>query len=750
MKRDSLIRIIASAFIIVSVFFSVFVAQNNYKKNLIREVKLNLKQDTQDYSVFIDRDISTYKNFIKALGDLLRNYEKIDLDQNRNDNCKYISEVFDNFNRSENMVTSIHYIDNKSGNGIACSGFVRMQDMPSDLRKQEWYIDASKGSQPFITDVYKDAGNGKKCITISYALYSNNTLQGVIAIDMLLDDIYSHYAGITKTNNLDTFILSPSSKLILHPNKKLLGMSFMKPEDDYYSIISNVKVSKSDIKKQYENIWTEITSKPSGEIYNKDFIGENLYGYFNNVNNLNWIIVSKANDEKINKQLNTNLILLHIIGGVICILLLIIVNFFIMRYYNMDTLTGFITRNKLLYDIKRKPIYLQSLSILIIYIKNYDSIKIEYGTEIADLMIKNYSEMIDNIFMGKGNVSRCKENEFAILFNPNNDNYIFNCVENSQPQLKFREFTIQENKIKIESNLALIKFNKEDIKEFSSKFQQVEGKIKDLKYEQETFVHSSVEKLINYEDEDTKKVRFLKKALEEGNVIPFFQPIMDIKSNNVKKYEVLMRIKDGENYLAPYPYIVLAEKYNFIEAIDLCVLEKAMIYKREVDKDDKLVFSLNISGKVLNNINYLKKATSIIEKYEIKPESIIFEITETENISNLENLIEIMNEFKKRGFKFSIDDFGTGFSSIKYLKSIPADYIKIDGSFIKDINVNHENLYLVKSMVNMARAFNLEIVAEFAENEKIFESIRGLDIDYAQGYYVGKPICKVCEPILSL
>jgi EAL domain-containing protein (putative c-di-GMP-specific phosphodiesterase class I) len=227
--------------------------------------------------------------------------------------------------------------------------------------------------------------------------------------------------------------------------------------------------------------------------------------------------------------------------------------------------------------------------------------------------------------------------------------------------------------------------------------------------------------------------------MEEDRILPFFQPIYNIKENKIEKYEVLMRIKDGDDYLSPFPYIKVAEENNVIEKLDLIVIEKALKYKCKVDSKDKIKLSINVSGRDLNDSNFLPKVVLLADEYEIKYQNLIFEITETQNIKNMDRLVHTIHAFKKLGFKFSIDDFGTGFSSMQYLKRIPADYLKIDGSFIRDLNENEKNLYLVKSIVSMAKAFEMTAIAEFVENEKILKVLKEIGIDYGQGYHIGKP-----------
>ncbi len=128
-----------------------------------------------------------------------------------------------------------------------------------------------------------------------------------------------------------------------------------------------------------------------------------------------------------------------------------------------------------------------------------------------------------------------------------------------------------------------------------------------------------------------------------------------------------------------------------------------------------------------------------LEQYGVKPEEIIFEITETAAVEDVSDTAMKMRELKKLGFKFALDDFGVGFSSLYHLKQLPLDYVKIDGSFIKHLPNEPEDQALVRAVVEVSKVFGLRTVAEFVEDDRILQMLSQLGVDFAQGYYIDKP-----------
>lgn len=695
-SRENIHRI-ASIIIIVVILVGTVIIHMNYEKNAVNSLQGNLKIVAESTSTSISKQICTNQCYLKMAGNLLSNIFE-NTDDFYSENVKHISKVFEEVNSADNIVTNLCFVDEATGNSITSKGIFNMKDSKIDYRTRNWYVEAKTSKNTVISDAYNDINTDKPCITISYAIYKKNKFVGVVAEDMFLENMNYYLLNSHNYNALNLYVFSPTGKAIIHPDKNMLGK--IAPENNTDS--------------------------------------EDRGGYFIQNYELNWKLLVLPRADILNKKINNNLLMIFYIGFIICCILLIAANYYIANSYKISNLTGLNTRYKLINDVIRKS-YLSSTCLLFISIKELNSVSIEYGYNEVKTFLINYAELLRKLFNGEGDIYSINERDFVVTFKSSNYEEIFDSISNRIFEMKHCNITIKNDDIKADVFLTLFELNRQEIKSIKAYFPKLENVVKDLRNGKESFVYGKPQQFINDIESRKRKVMFLKKAIKEDRLVPFFQPLADIKTHEIQIYEVLMRIKDKDNFLAPYPYIIMAEKYNLIQDIDLMILNKAIEYKTKVDKEDKIIFAFNMSGKSLNDSNYLNKVSSIIDKYNVKHENIILEITETQNIENIDELLKLVNKLKKSNYKFSIDDFGTGFSSIYYLKNIPVDYIKIDGSFIKDINEKKENLYLVKSIINMAKAFELKIVAEFVENKGILDTLEKLDVDYVQGYYIGKP-----------
>lgn len=221
-----------------------------------------------------------------------------------------------------------------------------------------------------------------------------------------------------------------------------------------------------------------------------------------------------------------------------------------------------------------------------------------------------------------------------------------------------------------------------------------------------------------------------------------FQPKLDIKTNKIIGAEALIRwISNGE-FIPPDKFIPVAETTGFIDEIGEFVLKEALksinIIKHEVPL--KLNISVNVSKLQMKNRAFALKIKNFINEYKVFPSDLILEITETALISSSEITLEIMNILKEAGVKFSIDDFGTGITSISYIKDFPFSEIKIDKSFIKDIINNKISQGIVKSIIALGNNLNIDVVAEGVEDEITLKYLESIGCDIAQGYFISKPL----------
>jgi diguanylate cyclase (GGDEF)-like protein/PAS domain S-box-containing protein len=254
--------------------------------------------------------------------------------------------------------------------------------------------------------------------------------------------------------------------------------------------------------------------------------------------------------------------------------------------------------------------------------------------------------------------------------------------------------------------------------------------------------------LFRPEDRDLEKMRSrltwrdkILKALKEDRFEPWFQPILDLSDDTIRLYEVLARMRDDDGaILLPGSFIDIAERFGLVGLIDRTIILKAMEVQAEMMSQGKdLSFSLNLSGKDLGDPDLLSFIQEKIRETGADPARIVFEITETAAISDLERAFKFIKALKEIGCRFALDDFGVGFTSFTYLREMQVDYIKIDGSFIKKLHENPDDQVFVKAITDVARGLKIKSVAEFVETGESLKLLREFRVEYAQGYFIGKP-----------
>jgi diguanylate cyclase (GGDEF)-like protein len=259
---------------------------------------------------------------------------------------------------------------------------------------------------------------------------------------------------------------------------------------------------------------------------------------------------------------------------------------------------------------------------------------------------------------------------------------------------------------------------------------------------------SGVEAIADLTDEidDRQFVLFCQPILPLSTVAPFtsslpFAPHVPMQQH----YEILIRkIGADGKMLLPTTFISSAERYHLMPNIDRWVIKQTFsTYRQLLNKSqDKCnyAFSINLSGTSLGDkslLGYIREQFAI---YAIPPETICFEITETAAIVNLKNTIHLFTALRKMGCKFALDDFGSGMSSFMYLKNFEVDFLKIDGSFVREMDLNKIDHAMVRSIHSIAEAMNIKTVAEFVENDAILQELKNIGVHYGQGMYLGAPI----------
>ncbi|OYV18907.1 MAG: PAS/PAC sensor-containing diguanylate cyclase/phosphodiesterase [Methylococcaceae bacterium NSM2-1] len=236
----------------------------------------------------------------------------------------------------------------------------------------------------------------------------------------------------------------------------------------------------------------------------------------------------------------------------------------------------------------------------------------------------------------------------------------------------------------------------------------------------------------------------IQQGLAQNRFCLFGQPIVPLSGNEEKlHFETLVRYRDDKGHIIPPgAFFPAAERYNLASALDRSVISHLFewIAKKPDFLENLSICSVNLSGVSLSDESMLAFISEQFSLWAIPTHKVCFEITETAAIANLSCATKFINHLRERGCSFSLDDFGSGLSSFAYLKNLPVDFLKIDGLFVKDIVVDEVDLAMVRAINEVGHIMGKKTIAEFVENEQIFNLLNELGVDYAQGYGIGKPV----------
>lgn len=237
----------------------------------------------------------------------------------------------------------------------------------------------------------------------------------------------------------------------------------------------------------------------------------------------------------------------------------------------------------------------------------------------------------------------------------------------------------------------------------------------------------------------------ISKALDENRFRLYQQPIVGVMDNNKDHLEILLRmIDEDENVIPPGAFMSAAERYGLMPEIDRWVIHEVFKYMGKINPSEPIkgtsrVFAINLSGDSINDSTLLDFILEEIKIYNVSLTNVCFEITETVAISNLTKATLFINTLKAYGCQFALDDFGSGLSSFAYLKTLPVNYLKIDGGFIKDICNDAIDWAMVESIQQVGKVMKLKTIAEHVEDKVTLIALKEIGVDFVQGYYLGRP-----------
>jgi diguanylate cyclase (GGDEF)-like protein/PAS domain S-box-containing protein len=243
----------------------------------------------------------------------------------------------------------------------------------------------------------------------------------------------------------------------------------------------------------------------------------------------------------------------------------------------------------------------------------------------------------------------------------------------------------------------------------------------------------------------------LRDALDEDRLVLFQQPVVRLKDRKTMHHEVLLRIRDEDGqHILPGNFIELAESLGLIQEIDTRVVEKLLAHLREHGRsDEKLRYFVNLSRVSISDQHWIRRMTALLRGSGVNPSRLVFEITETAAMSEIDVTITFIKQLKEMGCRFALDDFGAGFSSFYYLKRFDVDYLKIDGSFIRDLATDEGSRIFVRALNDVARGLDKQVIAEWVETPEALNLLLGMGTRFGQGYLFQRPVPLEHEAVMT-
>ena len=396
--------------------------------------------------------------------------------------------------------------------------------------------------------------------------------------------------------------------------------------------------------------------------------------------------------------------------------------------YFKDQLTGLDNRFALMEFLKQP----QPFHLFLFDIDNFANINNFYSHLIGDELLRVVGEYLQFLSPKQGHIFKFEADTFVALVE---EGMSYEELEHfSQMVLSFfnnTDMEIEKNSFRISMSIGVATGVGVDILNHAGLALREARRFRKNNYK----IYNEDSAFIKKELENIYWIGVIKEAIEEEQIINYFQPIMNNDTGLIEKYECLARIENDEHVIPPMQFMTACKLTGTFEY----VTKKVSINAFEKFTGTNLTFSINITSNDIN-LGYLEEfLTNQCSKYSIDPKNVTLELLEDIVTLTQEGMMQQIERLRALGFKIALDDFGMENSNFARLLDLKPDYIKIDGAFIRDIHINQRNYNITKAVVELCKTSEIQTVAEFVHSQEVLDVVKSLGIDYSQGYFIGKP-----------
>lgn len=772
--------IVFSALIIISVFLNFFYAANIFSTNLNKKNKLKAKLIAQEIDEWLVEKMTVIEQTIETL---------VYMDITDQESC---TGFLVNLNRLNPETDYAVFFET----GVFANGQGWKPDSSYDPRKRPWYIEAKSTRNTIITNPYHSISSRPDSIAFSVLkqFTTKKGIDGVFLGEIRIDELLSLIEKFKTNDGGYSFLIGKDYKILSHPNEKyqMNIESFTELYDieggnDFIEYIAKLKFNG-----EHNKFLPAV----------KDYDGNERFFYFAKSDTADWIVgftipasdlYSPINGLKFRAILFASIFIIFV-----SILSLLIAkrlaspietitnrlekaakNNELIKFDFLDVQSHELERIAMSFNsvVKNAKSHLQGeanfslnsltmtqkidritlemtedeeVYILYLDIDKFKTINQLWGYYAGNALIQHIYSMILNHIksenMPEDSLIHVIGDEFAIFYFGSEEN-VRNFTQNLIDKINREYFIWNEKKLTISISVGVV-----NIPKIPQNSQEIVSNAYDAcatayrngggRYE---LLSSSG--ITNFSRGNISFwLNTIQKALKEDNFVLYAQAIMPLKDTfHHHKYEILIRLKTHDDHIImPDVFIPIAERYNLVYEIDKWVIRNTFAFFADAlskgQLDNNVIFSINISADSFFSNDLVEFIAESRRALNVPAHNFCFEITESCAVRNLEATSQFVTELRKQGFSFSLDDFGKGFSSFPYLKTLPIDYVKIDGSFIKSIDKDYIDFSMVKTMRDMCYHLGLYTIGEYAENEQIVSILKDIGIDYGQGYAFQKPI----------
>jgi len=370
-------------------------------------------------------------------------------------------------------------------------------------------------------------------------------------------------------------------------------------------------------------------------------------------------------------------------------------------------------------------------SLVLINIDDFSMINESQGFEMGDKLLKDFAHFLSEHYNDNMEVFHLNADVFALLCYQLNEKGIQECMQSLKSAVQKHHFKIDTSDFQVTVSIGIV------LQESGNLIQKAEFAIKEARSlgKNHTQVYTEDLNIIRTIHANSLWTDRLRLALEENRVIAYFQAIENLKTQTIQKYETLVRMEyEGEVY-TPFYFLEAAiysgQIFDIFKLMFKAACEKA--------KESSYNFSVNVSEMDLRHNGFFEYIKTMLNENGIEAHRITLEVLEYKSISHEKKIQELINDLHDYGLKISIDDFGSHCSNFSQLNNLKIDFIKIDGSFIKDIVSNKDSQIVSRTIIDYAHQKGIPVIAEFVCEKDVYEYVKDLGADYAQGYYLHEP-----------